>query len=125
MKLLIDSHVLIWLLYDSRRLNDATKGLLESADSVGVSMASLWELAVKYSKGKLKYSPVNLYNGTAKANIDVLPIKSQHVLGFPDIKLPHADPFDQLLIAQSESEGCSFVTADKQLLKSKYRTIVA
>ncbi|HVA11422.1 MAG TPA: type II toxin-antitoxin system VapC family toxin [Candidatus Dormibacteraeota bacterium] len=123
-QLLIDSHILIWLLYEPEKLSPQTQDILRSAEAVYLSPVSLWELALKYRKNKLIYSPKELAKGARELNLDRLPLKDEHLLTLPEIKLPHEDPFDTLLIAQSETEGYVFLTADKHLLQSKYNTLV-
>lgn len=122
-KILIDSHVFIWLLYDSKRISPEAQKVLSDADKVYLSHVSLWELTLKFNKQQLAYSPKQLLKGAELLNLDRLPIRDQHLLGLTNIKLSHKDPFDALLLAQSESEGCTFMTADKVILSSSYKTV--
>lgn len=120
-KILIDSHILIWLIYEPERLGEATKDLLRTTGMVYVSTASLWELALKYHKGKLPYSPLQLKNGAEALGLSILKLDIPHVLRLETIELPHADPFDRMLLAQSEHEGCLFLTRDSVILASRYQ----
>jgi len=122
-KVLIDSPVLIWLLYEPEKISVKAKELIQAADVVYVSAVSLWELTLKFGKGKLACSPAELVQGVGVLNLDRLPLRDEHMLTVLDIQLAHKDPFDALLVAQSESEGCIFLTADSHILESKYQTV--
>ncbi len=122
-RVLIDSHILIWLLYCPDRIPASVKNTLLSQDKVLVSVVSLWELAIKFKIGKLQHSPNELLEGVKKSNIGIINLDSQHVERMVDIVLPHNDPFDTMLIAQATTEGIALVTADKQLLDTNYLTI--
>ena|SRR3990167_2674073 len=123
--LLIDSHVLIWLIYEPERIGPRTTKLLEQAEMVFVSSASLWELALKHSKNKLAYSPKDLAGGTAALALERLDIKDKHLAALEDIKLAQSDPFDQMITAQAVTENFIVVTVDQNLLKSEYQTFNA
>ena len=120
--MLIDSHVLVWLLYEPDKVSTETKNLLQEADVVYLSSVSLWELALKFNKHKLAYSPKELIAGAKELNLERLSLRDQHILLLESIKLSHKDPFDYLLVAQSEAEGSIFVTADSRILDSGYHT---
>jgi PIN domain nuclease of toxin-antitoxin system len=121
-RLLIDSHILIWLLYEPDKLSLQAKNLIEEAEAVYVSTVSLWELTLKFNIQKLAYSPHELIMGAEELNLNRMLLRDEHVLSTLDIKLPHKDPFDTLLIAQNEVEDCLFLTADNQILNSSYHT---
>jgi len=123
MKLLIDSHVLIWLLYEPERFSVFGRETLEAAEVVYVSIVSLWELTLKFTKHKLAYPPDELAAGVIALQLTELSIRTEHLQRLPLIKLSQADPFDALLIAQNEAEGCTLMTADSLLLQSPYRVI--
>lgn len=122
-KVLIDSHVLIWLLYEPEKISTHAKDLLQSADVGYISIVSIWELALKFNKHKLAYTPDELIQGSYELNLERLPLHDNHILMMQDIQLTHKDPFDTLLVAQSEAENCSFLTADNNILTSKYLTV--
>jgi PIN domain nuclease of toxin-antitoxin system len=114
MKILIDTHVLLWGLQNEEKLSRKVQALLPAAD-VWVSVASLWEIVTKVQAGKLALpAPVSDYL-TAKLTqngVSVLPISFDHVKRLESLPLHHRDPFDRLLIAQSIEEGWPIVTAD-------------
>lgn len=123
--ILIDSHILLWLLDNPQKLGPKTIELVQGARSVLVSMASLWELAIKNKQGKLAYSPQQLTLAIHESGYDLLNIKPEHIIAYNTIELSHGDPFDTLLIAQSKAEGIVIITADKLLLATSYNTFNA
>lgn len=117
--LVIDSHILVWLLYEPEKINVATIQILTAAEVIYVSTVSLWELAIKHNKGKLLYSPGDLAKGVDALGLTSLGLEASHVLALSSVQLPHQDPFDAMLLAQSHAERCVFVTADESVLQSK------
>ncbi len=125
MRLLIDSHILLWLLYEPDRIGSAAYAAIERADSVAVSVGSLWELALKHRAGKLSLTPSEMADGVDALNLDELPLSRRQVIAMEGIRLPHGDPFDALLVAQAQADTLTLVTADRHLLDSPYPTIDA
>jgi PIN domain nuclease of toxin-antitoxin system len=117
MKLLIDTHVLIWLIEGSENLSQSAKEAIENEDnSLYLSIASLWEMTIKMSLGKLQLGiPLDrvMENYILPTKIDILPIHLNHLLVLRDLPLHHRDPFDRLLISQSQSEGLTLVSEDR------------
>jgi PIN domain nuclease of toxin-antitoxin system len=114
MKVLIDTHVLLWGLQNEAKLSGRVQALLPVAD-VWVSVASLWEIITKVQIGKLVLpSPVGGYLAAKlTANgISVLPLTFDDVRRLEELPLHHRDPFDRILIAQSLEEDLPLVTAD-------------
>jgi len=119
MRLLIDTHILIWALEGSSRLSPKARTLLRDPDHEHwVSAASVWEIAIKSSIRKLTLSqPLHeLEKGILAAGFQVLNVTIQHAAATPAISLPHNDPFDRLLLAQCEVETLRLVTADQALV---------
>jgi PIN domain nuclease of toxin-antitoxin system len=119
MKVLIDTHVLLWGLQDEKKLSSRVRVLLPSAD-VWISVASIWEIIVKVQVGRLVLpAPVGDYlAGTLIANgVSVLPITFDHVRRLEGLPPHHRDPFDRILIAQSLHEKLPLVSADQQFEK--------
>ena len=114
MKVLIDTHVLLWGLQDEPKLSDRVRTLLPKAE-VWISVASLWEIIAKVQVGKLKLpTPVRDYL-TLKLRengVSVLPLTFDHVRRIEELPLHHRDPFDRILIAQSLEENLPLITAD-------------
>ena len=123
--ILLDSHVLLWLLFKPDRLSVKVLELIETANVIYVSTASLWELILKYNKGKLDFAPKDILSGYKNSGIILMPIKERHLELLEKISLPQKDPFDTLLVAQAKSESLPLLTADIQLINSNYKTIDA
>lgn len=123
MRLLIDTHIFIWLLVDGKKISKSSAKIIEQAEEVYVSLASLWELAIKYSTGKTNYSPEMLDVGVSKLNLNTLDIKASHIHNVTDIVLKHSDPFDKMLVSQAEVEGMYLLTSDRLLIESSYRVL--
>ncbi len=123
--LLIDSHILIWAAYEPHRLKKQTSSVIINAENLLISQASLIELAFKYASGKLRYTPDHLYKAVEALDADILPVELLHLAEMPNIFLPHKDPFDRLLLAQTVSEDLTLLTADTNLLVSNYPTLDA
>lgn len=119
MKVLIDTHVLLWGLQDEAKLSRRVRALLPVAD-VWISVASLWEIIAKVQVGKLALpSPVGDYLAAKlTANgVSVLSLTFDHVRRLEQLPLHHRDPFDRILIAQSLNESIPLVSADPKFEK--------
>jgi PIN domain nuclease of toxin-antitoxin system len=120
MKLLLDSHLLIWAAHDGDRIPVAARRLLnDSENELLFSSASLWEITIKASAGRRYFhvDPRVLLRNLFDNGYIELPITSQHgvaVLGLPAL---HKDPFDRLLVAQAIVEGITLLTVDATLAK--------
>jgi PIN domain nuclease of toxin-antitoxin system len=116
MKLLLDTHTFLWVVEGSPNLSaTAQAALADPANELFLSVASVWELAIKTGNKKLTLSdPLDVFVGkwTVTYQIALLPIDTPHalaVLGLPD---HHRDPFDRMLIAQALVEGMTLVSGD-------------
>ncbi len=120
MKLLLDTHVFLWLVDGNPNLSTpAQMALGDPANAVFLSVASVWELSIKTSRSnpQLKLNEqLDQYvaKWTAAYQIQVLPIDLQHALHVGGLPHHHADPFDRLLIAQAEVETMTLVSADRK-----------
>ena len=115
MRLLLDTHIYIWALMDSRKLTKAARQAILDADDVFVSAASIWEAAIKTRLGKLGVD-VNLLASEIQASGFIeLPVRATHAAMMRELPDIHGDPFDRLLIAQAMSEPLRLMTADAQL----------
>ena len=110
MNLLLDTHVLIWW-DEGRRLSSVGRRAIESADSVYVSAASAWEVAIKIGLGRLRPART-VEEAAAESGFLELPIGFRHAQRVTALPPHHRDPFDRLLIAQAEVEGLTLVTRD-------------
>ena len=122
MKLLLDTHVLLWAAGQPMRLSAPARKLLnDPRNELLFSAASLWEIAIKNTLGRedFRAEPRLLRRGLLDNGYVELPITSQHAVSVVGLPLLHKDPFDRLLLAQAIVEGITLVTADAQL--TRYR----
>ncbi len=115
MKILLDTHVYLWWVADSRSLSTAARKKIAGADAVFVSSASIWEAIIKIGIGKLAADPVALVRGIAGSGFDPLPVTPEHALALTRLRDHHKDPFDRILLAQAITEPLYFLTADRAL----------
>lgn len=115
MRLLLDTHIFLWAVSGSRLLKASARDLIESADEVYVSAASIWEVAIKARLGKIQADPHELAAAIEPSGFLELPVSTTHAAGVERLELHHADPFDRLLIAQALVEPLRLLTADEVL----------
>ncbi|OBA80136.1 twitching motility protein PilT [Mycobacterium sp. 1164966.3] len=115
--LLLDSHVVLWLLDDSSRLGRGARDRIAASTAVYFSAASMWELTIKAAIGKLAL-PHDLDDATDRSALRDLPVTRRHALVSDLTALPHKDPFDAILVAQATVEGLAFLTADAKLVRA-------
>ncbi|WP_433785700.1 type II toxin-antitoxin system VapC family toxin [Actinomycetospora sp. CA-101289] len=115
MRLLLDTQALIWSVGSSSLLAaPARQALEDAANTVVVSVVSLWEAVIKQATGKLVLDE-DLAYAARERGFDVLPIREEHARAVADLPLHHRDPFDRMLVAQARHEGLTLVTADRRL----------
>ncbi|MBI1784698.1 type II toxin-antitoxin system VapC family toxin [Candidatus Sumerlaeota bacterium] len=120
MRLLVDTHALVWFLEDNPALSVKARSAIEAAEDGPplVSHASAWETAIKVRLGKLRLpAPFeNLFPGTIESlGFDFLPMRLEHFQGLIGLPMHHGDPFDRLLVAQAQIEKLALVTHDSRL----------
>ena len=118
MRLLLDTHVLLWWIDDDPRLSRRSRSLISHADTVLVSVASVWEIAIKAGLGKLEVRPNlrrYLLRQFARNEFELLPVLFEHAVAIRDLPLHHRDPFDRLLIAQSLTERLVLISHDARM----------
>lgn len=120
---LIDTHILIWWLEDNPKLSVNIKKILLKAP-VLVSTATLWEISIKQSIGKLKMEE-DYFQYVEEAGFEILDVKTKHTLMVKELPLIHKDPFDRLLVSQAIAEGLTLITADQALSQYDLKTLVA
>ncbi len=115
-RLLLDTHTLLWFVWDDPALSATAKSLIEDARNEKlVSVASCWEIAIKAGSGKLALGEPSssfLVRELATNNFQLLPISLAHVTAVEQLPPHHRDPFDRLLIAQARLEGLVIVGGD-------------
>ena len=114
MKLLLDTHVLLWWLASNPRLAKNARAAIEACDVAYVSAATVWEIAIKVAARKLEFRG-DMEEQLALNNFHPLPIMVIHALLAAKLPRHHADPFDRMLVAQATFESLTLVTADPQL----------
>ncbi len=115
MKLLLDTHMLLWAAGSSQRLPEATRALLlDQYNDLVFSVASLWEIVIKSGLGRddFRVDAALLRRELRINGYEELPIASDHVLAVANLPPLHKDPFDRLLIAQATVEGMTLITTD-------------
>jgi PIN domain nuclease of toxin-antitoxin system len=120
MKLLIDTHAVLWYITNSRSLPDDVRQQMETADNrCFVSMASLWEMSIKHSLGRLDFDMplADMYHVIGESGFDLLPIGPSHLLHNATLAFHHQDPFDRLIIAQAFDEHMTVVTKDRKFVR--------
>jgi len=121
MKLLLDTHVLLWAAGEPQRLSKQARRMIDNPDNeLLFSAASLWEVAIKRSLGRedFKVDVRLLRRGLLDNGYSELPIISDHVVATESLPLIHKDPFDKVLVAQATVEGVTLLTIDS--LVSQY-----
>ena len=112
MRLLLDTRALLALLSSDYPLSSRSRTAIEQPDArVIASTVSVWEIAIKRSIGKLK-APGDVIERIEEASAELLTITPRHAHATGELPLHHRDPFDRLLIAQAQLEGCAIVTGD-------------
>ncbi len=118
MKLLLDTHILLWSALRPKRLSAAARTLInDPRNELLFSVASLWEIAIKKALGREDFRvEVRLLRRNLIENgYTELPITGEHAVNVDGLPRLHKDPFDRLLLAQAHTEGITLVTADAQL----------
>lgn len=114
MRLLLDTHVLVWCLSGDRKLPPATAELIRNpATDVYFSAVSIWEVAIKSVLGKLRADANVMLKCLVDEGFKELPVTARHTVATVTLPMHHRDPFDRLLVAQSRLESLRLLTDDK------------
>ena len=115
MRLLLDTHVLLWWLASDRRLSADAREAMEQpqADPV-VSVAVIWEIEIKRAAGRLK-APPDVLAAVESLRVRLLAITAAHAVAAARLPPQHGDPFDRMLVAQAQIEGLTLVTRDQRI----------
>jgi PIN domain nuclease of toxin-antitoxin system len=117
MRLLLDTQILLWWVVGDRRLSKALTATLASPENeIAVSAASIWEIAIKRSLGRIDIDIEELLSSIAADGFTELPVRFAHSLRLESLPRHHDDPFDRILIAQSVADGRRLVTNDAAVL---------
>lgn len=115
MKLLLDTHCLIWLLDDSPSLSSKGRRLILDAEEVFFSAASIWEIGLKWRKGKIAVQPRSVAQAAIAAGLRELAVSMEAMVVSCELKSTHGDPFDRLLYAQAKTSKMKLMSADREM----------
>ena len=115
MRLLLDTHVLLWIAAADPRVTHLQERIVHPSNEVYVSAASYWEIAIKAGLGKLRTDLAALRQTAAASGYTELPVLGIHTEALALLPLIHKDPFDRLLVAQAMTEPMHFLTSDPVL----------
>jgi PIN domain nuclease of toxin-antitoxin system len=121
-RLLLDTHALLWWLADEGLTDQARDAIADPANLVMVSAASAWEISIKKALGKLS-APDDLDHQVDQSGFIPLPISIAHGMAAGQLPRHHDDPFDRMLIAQALAEGLTIVTHDKRFAGYEVATL--
>jgi PIN domain nuclease of toxin-antitoxin system len=117
MRLLLDTHIVLWWVMADRKLSKALTSLLGSTEhDIAVSVVSIWEIAIKRTLGRIDVDLDELLVAIAADGFTELPLRFAHTLKLELLPRHHDDPFDRILIAQSIAEGRRLITSDDAIL---------
>ena len=127
MKYLLDTHTLLWIITDDKQLSiKAKRYFLNKKNEIYLSMASLWEMAIKIRLNKLKINQ-SLAEFCKEhiigSNINILDIKIEHLAKLESLKFNHRDPFDRMLVCQCARENMTIISKDKIFNKYSIKRI--
>lgn len=126
MNYLLDTHVLIWFLNGDKFLSNKARKAIESENANNfVSIASLWEIAIKLSLGRLEmnFPFETISKEFEKNNFQLLPITFNDILILPNLELHHKDPFDRMIICQSITNDFTLISKDKEFADYKIKLL--
>jgi PIN domain nuclease of toxin-antitoxin system len=117
MKILLDTHILLWAVFEPEKLSQELKAIIADYHNyVYVSLASLWEIAIKKNIGRLDIPDDFFETIFNNSGFEPLPVQMAHIQLFLKLPLHHRDPFDRILIAQAISRKLMLVTNDQQIM---------
>ncbi len=115
MKYLLDTHIALWWLTTPEKIHKKAQKIIgDKSNLIYLSSASLWEMAIKKSIGRLTL-PHNLIEMITMENFKLLPITAEEGLGVADLPMHHTDPFDRILIIQAKFNDLIFITRDSMI----------
>ncbi|MCR4579727.1 MAG: type II toxin-antitoxin system VapC family toxin [Treponema sp.] len=117
-QLLLDTHIILWMIMGDERLSQKARDLIkENLGSIYYSIASMWEVQIKYALKKLPISGIEFMHYCEQSGYHKLTIDDSHVIELAGLKRDesapaHNDPFDRILLSQAKAEGFTFLTHD-------------
>jgi len=126
-RLILDTHTLLWTFLEPEKLSVKAKAALADLSvPLFVSIASLWEITIKVANGKMALvgsTVADVLSALERSRIQILPIRTAHLLELQTLPRHHKDPFDRILIAQARAEQIPLVTVDKDIRRYDVQTI--
>lgn len=124
MKLLVDTHVLIWWLFDQPELGQHARSCLsDRSNEILYSVASPWEMAIKIGQGKLEIDTANAIRSFNGAGFQRLDVEPAHLVTLVALERLHGDPFDRMIVSQALCTGLTIMTTDSAILRYPVQTI--
>jgi PIN domain nuclease of toxin-antitoxin system len=120
MDILLDTHAAIWFFEDDKRLSKSAAEIIYNLENmIYISMASLWEIGIKVSTGKLEFDGgIDCFiEAVYKNEFKMLEISPEHIKKVTELPFIHRDPFDRIMIAQSMVEGMTIMTVDENIVE--------
>mgnify|MGYP000051507506 CR=1 FL=1 len=115
LKVLLDTHCLIWALTDAPELGDSGRAVILAAEGVWFSEASIWEIGLKWRKGKINLKPRRILDQALRDGYRALALDLESILLSCELRQEHGDPFDRLLYAQAKHHRYRLMTMDRAL----------
>lgn len=118
MKVLLDTHILLWVALDDSRLSSRARAILRDPDTrIAFSVVSVWEVAIKHALRRTDFPipPGPLRLGALEIGCTELPVTAEHAIEVSSLSPVHGDPFDRMLVAQARAEGMALLSADRIL----------
>jgi PIN domain nuclease of toxin-antitoxin system len=116
-RLLLDTHVFLWLMRGDVRLRTKARTLIAEAEQVYVSAATIWEIAIKARLGKLEADVDKAIAEIRSNGFEELPVYARHARLVAGLPKHHGDPFDRLLVAQAQADTLRLLTADPHIMR--------
>jgi PIN domain nuclease of toxin-antitoxin system len=115
LRLLLDTHTLLWTLAEPDRLSAQAVAAIAAEDSeVFVSVVSPWEMAIAKGRGRMN-PPDDLKERLAENRFELMPVRLRHIRAIESMPHHHRDPFDRMLVAQAQVDGLTLVSVDRKL----------
>jgi PIN domain nuclease of toxin-antitoxin system len=126
MNYLLDTHTLIWFLNGEDNLSDKSKEVIENPENSNfISIASIWELAIKISLDKFKFEKgfKKFLELIDENGFEIIPISFEHAVRLSRLEFIHRDPFDRLIVVQAMTDNLTVITKDENMAKYEIKTL--
>jgi PIN domain nuclease of toxin-antitoxin system len=116
-RILLDTHILLWALIDDPRLSPKARKMIDTATEIYVSAATFWEMSIKVGLGKLNADLDEIREYCRESGFIELPIAVEHAIAVKDLEHHHRDPFDRLIVATAMTEPMKLLTSDPMVAR--------